>query len=187
MRLLLVLSSLLLCAAGSWATHPIYYQVPVYAQPVQQKVYIAQSVLVPVLVPSALLVNLAPIVAPPPVTVAPQALLEAQGTNAAMLSRMEALERKLDLLLNQPMAKVEAIQDRPSLQQVAGVLKQHCMQCHAGANARAEVRLFNDQGAYDPNLPMAAIIAAIRTNRMPKGPNKIPPEQKNLLEAWLKP
>lgn len=184
------LGLLILCFAPGilWAGHPIPYR-PVVTYPVSviQKFYVAETVLVPVVVPSVLLMNLSSALLPPPVTIAPQALLEAQGTNGAMLQRMEALERKLDLLLQQPMTQAApAASARPTIQQVAGTLKMHCAQCHSGANSRAEVQLFNDQGAYQPNVPPAVILAAVRGDRMPKGPNKLPREQKDLIEVWVK-
>ncbi len=156
--------------------------------PSYQKVYYAESVLVPVVVPSTLLINLTSAVPPPPVTIAPQALLEAQNANTAVLSRMEVLERKLDLLLGQQGGTMLRAEDtRPALAQVASLTKMMCAQCHSGTAARGGVVLFNNQGAYQPNIPPSVIVAAVRDDRMPRSPNKLSIEQKALLEAWIKP
>ena len=191
MRLLLALGGLVCAAAVSLAgqpcyTRPIYYQEQV--KQIIQKVFVAETVLVPVPVPAALLVNLAAPSPLPPVTIAPQALVEAQGSNAALLQRLQTLEAKLDQLLSQPqmLKTADALPARPTLQQVAGVFSANCAQCHTGKNARAEVRLFDDQGNYGPNLPMAPIMAAVRSGRMPKGPNPMPEEHKTLLEAFAR-
>ncbi len=190
MRWFALLVVLLFSGSLVLAGGPVYRQ-SVYQQPVSiyQKIYVAESILVPVVVPSALLVNFSQIVAPPPVTIAPQALVEAQGQNQLMLQRMEALEKKLDLLLNQStMPRADTVvAPRPTIQQVAGVFKQHCAQCHSGQNSRAGVVLFNEQGAYGPNVPPAVLLAAVRSDRMPKTPGKLPVEEKRLLEEWVKP
>lgn len=191
MRWFALLAVVLFSGSLVLAGGPVYRQ-PVYQQPapIYQKVYIAESVLVPVIVPSALLVNFSQVVAPPPVTIAPQALVEAQGQNQLMLQRMEVLEKKLDLLLNQgvmPRADAAIVAPRPTIQQVAGVFKQHCAQCHSGQSSRAGVVLFNEQGAYGPNVPPAVLLAAVRGDRMPKTPAKLLAEEKRLLEEWVKP
>ena len=188
---LLSLVVLLLFAGGLSAGYPVSYR-PTYSYPetVYKTVYVAESVLVPVVVPSALLVNLAPATVPPPVTIAPQALVDAQNVNTAMLQRMEALERKLDQLLTPQMPRADAaavVPAKPTIAQAAGVLKQHCAQCHTGDQARGDVRLFDASGAYHPAVPASVILAAVRGDRMPKGPVKLSAQEKALLEAWAKP
>jgi mono/diheme cytochrome c family protein len=194
---LLALFVLLAAASLATATDPYRYrQSYSYPSTYYQKVYVAESVLVPVVVPSALLVNLSPTASPPPVTIAPAALTEAQGQTAAVLARMEAMERKLDQLLAPQMPRADqavpagalALQapSRPTLAEAAAVAKMACAQCHTGPSARAGVRLFNDKGEYEPNLPPAAIAAAVRNDRMPMGPAKLSPEHKALLAAFAR-
>lgn len=182
---ILLLVSLVLSAVAQ-AGSPVRYRT--YYPAVQQKVYIAESVLVPVIVPSTLLINLATQAMPPPVTIAPQLFLEAQQHQGLTLSRLEALERKLDQLLGQQgVSAAPVVPAKPTLVQAASVLRANCAQCHTGSAGRGEISLFNDQGEYRPNVPPSVIMAAIRSDRMPQGPNKLAPEHRALLEAWSKP
>jgi hypothetical protein len=61
------------------------------------------------------------------------------------------------------------------------LLQNKCAQCHTGDNGRGGVSLFNNQGVYQPNVSQEEIVQSIRSNKMPKGPNKLATHEKQMI------
>lgn len=66
----------------------------------------------------------------------------------------------------------------------AGVMQQMCAQCHTGPTGRGGLNLFNAQGQFDASTDALVVYAAVRKDRMPKGPSKLSPADKATIRAW---
>ena len=68
--------------------------------------------------------------------------------------------------------------------QAVAIIAQSCMQCHTAPAGRGKVNLFDASGAFHPSISKAAIFAAVKDDSMPKTPQKLTTEQKELLRRW---
>ena len=68
--------------------------------------------------------------------------------------------------------------------QAVAILATSCMQCHTGPAGRGKVNLFDAGGAFHPGVGKGAIYAAVKDDSMPKTPQKLTAEQKDILRRW---
>jgi hypothetical protein len=134
-----------------------------------------------------------PAAAPPPQHHYPQSML-AEGQNAALEARLARIEALL-------LQKVETSQEGPpmaapgypvvtsSLASKVALLQERCGQCHSGKSARDGVQLFDERGAYNPNVTDEEIYNSVKAPRqkMPKGPRKLSPDELALLRPASSP
>lgn len=159
------------------------------------KIVVAETLVVPVVVPGTAFINVAAPAYPAAVTISPslfqQTQQQAQTKDAALQKRLDALDAKLNLLLAPAQQADRAgppklrlppqSAQKVSLQQVAAIFDQHCASCHTGANSEKGVAIFNDRGEYEPSVSVNRLIDAALDGRMPKGPNKVGEDQKRVL------
>lgn len=156
-----------------------------------------ETVIVPVVVPNTVYLNLSAPEYPATATVSPSAFDRAEEASNAIAKRLDELDAKISRLTAPaaaparsapPKLKLKVNVETVTLAQVAGIFNQHCASCHTGSKAEEStgVRIFNDNGEYDPSVPVATLIAAATRERnpMPKGPNKVPSAQQRILKLW---
>jgi hypothetical protein len=59
-----------------------------------------------------------------------------------------------------------------------------CAQCHTGPDSRGGVTLFNAEGQWAPEVSQAEIYRAVKSGRMPRGPQKFTEAQVERLRQW---
>ncbi len=174
------------------------------------KVFVSETVFVPVPLPVQLLVNIAPPEVLPPVTYSPGALAKARDEGQDRLANLEAAIARMEALLA---GRTEGAQDldlppipasargadkgvdkdgktTPPAQSIAvgsvpAMLKRSCAQCHSGTSARGDFVLFDARGNFSlPPEDRGQVYTAVKGDRMPKGPSKLTQPEKDAVKAW---
>ena len=66
--------------------------------------------------------------------------------------------------------------------QAAAVAATHCMRCHTGAGSDGDIRLFNDNGLFDPNVSFQTLARVVESERMPKSNPKCSAPEKAVFQ-----